>query len=182
MMGKFLAVLIVSSAVLGGAAMYYFQVYAFYEPVVISQTPAMQGATRIQLTSLTSAAPEPILVADFQGIDATSSPLRFRGCFTTRMSIAMLTETYVTYEDAVPLTAPNWFGCFDARAIGADLENGQAFAFLSEANITYGIDRVVAIYDDGRAYAWHQINHCGDVVFAGNPAPAGCPPPPDRSN
>ena len=182
MMGKFLVVLILSSAVLGGAAMYYFQVYAYYEPVQISDVPAMQGTTRIQLTLLASAAPEPIPVADFQGIDATSSPLRFRGCFTTRMSIAMLTETYVTYSDPVPLTAPRWFACFDAKAIGADLEDGQAFAFLSQANITYGIDRVVAIYDDGRAFAWHQINQCGDVVFAGKPAPAGCPPPPDRSN
>ena len=158
MMGKFLAVLIVSAAVLGAAAMYYFQVYAYYKPVQISDSPAMPGATRIQLTSLTSTVPEPILVADFQGIDATSSPLRFRGCFTTPMSIAMLTETYVTYGDAVPLTAPHWFGCFDAKAIGADLADGQAFAFLSERDIVDGIDRVVAVYGDGRAYAWHQLN------------------------
>ena len=94
----------------------------------------------------------------------------------------MLTETYVSYEGAVPLNAPNWFGCFDAASIGEDLEEGQAFAFLSERNITYGIDRVVAVYDDGRAYAWHQINRCGQVVFAGNPAPSGCPPPPSRSD
>ncbi|MGR3341925.1 MAG: DUF6446 family protein [Paracoccaceae bacterium] len=157
-MGKFLAVLIVSAAVLGGAAMYYFQVYAYYEPVNISDVPAMQGATRIQLTSITTDQPEPILIADFQGIDATSSPLRFRGCFTTRMSIAMLTETYLTYEGAVPLIAPHWFGCFDAQSIGRDIEDGQAFAFLSERDIVDGIDRVVAVYDDGRAYAWHQLN------------------------
>ena len=182
MTGKIVVVLIVAIAALGGAAMYYFQVYAFYEPVVIAQTPAMQGATRIQLTALVSAAPEPILVADFQGIDASSSPLRFRGCFTTPMSIALLTETYVTYDAAVPLIAPKWFGCFDARAIGQDLEAGRAFAFLSEPNIVYGIDRVVAIYGDGRAFAWHQINQCGEQVFAGNPPPTGCPPPPDRSN
>ena len=158
MMGRVLAVLIVSAAVFGGAAIYYFQVYAYYEPVEISHVPAMQGATRIQLTSLVSQTPEPILVADFQGIDATSSPLRFRGCFTTRMSIAMLTETYVTYEGAVPLIAPHWFVCFDAQAIGQDIEDGQAFAFLSERDIVDGIDRVVAVYGDGRAYAWHQLN------------------------
>jgi hypothetical protein len=74
------------------------------------------------------------------------------------------------------LTAPGWFGCFDAEAIGEALKEGRAVAYLGEENIHYGIDRVVAVMDDGRAFAWHQINACGAVVFNGEPAPEGCPP------
>ena len=74
------------------------------------------------------------------------------------MTQAMLTETYKIYEGAVPNVAPGWFDCFDAEAIGAALEKGEAIAFLSEANIHPGVDRVVAVFPDGRAFAWHQLN------------------------
>ncbi|MGR3625750.1 MAG: DUF6446 family protein, partial [Limimaricola sp.] len=30
--------------------------------------------------------------------------------------------------------------------------------------------------------AWNQINVCGEVVFDGDPAPAGCPTPPEGTN
>ena len=92
-----------------------------------------------------------------RGIDADSSPLRFRACFSTPLSQAMLTETYRHYENPVPLVAPYWFDCFDAEAIGKALENGEALAFLSEAGIAPGVDRVVAVFADGRAFAWHQL-------------------------
>ena len=49
-------------------------------------------------------------------------------------------------------------------------------------NIQYGIDRVVAVYPDGRGYAWHQINACGEVVFNREPVPEGCPEPPESLN
>jgi hypothetical protein len=48
--------------------------------------------------------------------------------------------------------------------------------------VLYGIDRVLAIYPDGRAFAWHQINACGKFVFDGDPPPEGCPPVPERLN
>ena len=115
----------------------------------------------------------------FRAIDATSSPIRYRACFETSMSHAMLTKTYELDEQAVPLTAPGWFGCFDAAEIGAALEEGRALAFMGTANIEYGIDRVVAIHEDGRGWVWDQLNRCGEVVFDGNAAPEGCPPPPD---
>ncbi len=99
-----------------------------------------------------------ILTEGFSGVDADSSPLRFRGCFTTPLSLAILSETYKVYPDATPLNAPNWFDCFNAAQIGEDLETGNAVAFLSERDIEAGIDRVVAVYPDGRAYAWHQLN------------------------
>ena len=167
-MGKILGGFIVVTALIAGVAMYYLQVYGFYDEV--EYTP-----DDIQLTVLVTGAPEPILVDDFTGIDADSSPLRFRGCFTTPMSQGMLTETYVTYQQAEPLTAPAWFDCFDAVAIGNAIETGEAIAFLGHANIEYGVDRVIAVFDDGRAYAWHQLNNCGQRRYDGTDVGPACP-------
>jgi hypothetical protein len=171
--GRLAVGVIVLAAALGGAFLWYTAERAFYEPV------AFQPGQEIRLVPLVSGVPEPIIVANVEGVDAASSPIKFRACFTTPLSQAMLTETYEPYPDAEPLVAPSSFGCFDAAAIGAALEKGEALAFLSEPNITYGIDRVVAVTADGRGYAWHQINACGREVFDGNAAPEGCPPIPD---
>lgn len=171
-MGKILAGAILITALVAGAAMYYLQVYHFYEEV------AVDGARDVVLTSLVTGAPEPVLYEDFRAIDADSSPIRYRACFTTSMSHAMLTETYEIYERAEPLTAPKWFDCYDAKAIGKALEEGSALAFLGQRDVTYGVDRVVAITEDGHGYVWHQINRCGEVVFDGQRAPADCPEPP----
>ncbi len=173
MMGKFLTVLLLACAIVGGGFMYYQQVYAYYYEI----TP--NGETDVQITSLITGAPEPVLYDGFRAIDADSSPIRYRACFTTTMSLPMLTETYVLDEDAVPLTAPGWFDCFDAKEIGAAIEAGSALAFLGTANVEYGIDRIVAIHDDGRGWAWDQINRCGEIVFDGNAAPDDCPTPPE---
>jgi len=166
-----LAILI--TALTAGVALYYLQVYAYYGE------PTAEEAGGVVLTSATSNMPEPIPFADFSAIDSNSSPIRFRACFTTTETIDALSAAYVRYEAPVPLTAPRWFGCFDAKAIGAALEAGEATAFLGIENVTYGVDRVVAMMPDGRGYVWHQINHCGEVVFDGNPAPEGCPPVPE---
>lgn len=173
MSGKFFAAFIVISALLFGAVMYYQQVYAFYEPV------AVNGRDDVVLTSLVSQQPEPILYEAFDAIDASSSPIRYRACFTTSMSHALLSETYVAYDHAEPLVAPNWFDCFDAKEVGKALEDGDALGFLGTENIEYGIDRVIAVMSDGRGFAWHQINSCGAVVFDGGTAPAHCPPKPE---
>ncbi|THD82268.1 histidine kinase [Aliigemmobacter aestuarii] len=152
MSGKIVGVFIVLSALVAGIAIYWLQVYAFYEPAAF--TPGEE----IRLVPLDRDAPEVIVVENIEGIDATSSPLRFRACFTTPLTQAMLTETYRVYDDPVPLVAPGWFACFDAVEIGAALERGEAIAFLSEREIADGVDRVVAVFGDGRAYAWHQLN------------------------
>ncbi len=176
MNGKVIVSILVASGVVAGAAMYYLQVYGFYDEV-----PAT-GNDDVLVTSVTSEVPEPILYKEFQAIDAESSPLRYRACFETQMSTTMMSETYELYGEAVPLTAPGWFDCFDAAAIGAALEDGTALAFMGTENIVYGFDRVVAVGDDGRGFVWHQINHCGAEVFDGNPPPEGCPTPPERTN
>ena len=152
MSGKILGVFIVLSALVAGIAIYWLQVHAFYKPV--SFTPGEE----IRLVPLDRDDPEVIVAENVEGIDATSSPLRFRACFTTPLSQAMLTETYRVYDDPVPLVGPGWFSCFDAVEIGAALERGEAIAFLSEREIARGVDRVVAVFGDGRAYAWHQLN------------------------
>lgn len=155
-------------ALIGGIAIYYLQVYHWYEPVA-------EDSVAIQLISVATGEPEDIIADEFQGIDAESSPLRFRACFTTPMNHSVLTETYQLVDDAVPLTAPDWFDCYDASQIGADLESGTALAFLSQENIASGVDRIVAIYDDGRAFAWHQLNNCGQKTYDGSAKGPECP-------
>ena len=168
-MGQFLAGFTVIAALLAGAGMYYLQVYAFYEEV------AGQGDD-VQLVSFVSDEPEPILFDNFQAIDADSSPIRYRACFTTEMSHSLLSETYEPYEGAEPRNAPGWFECFDAEAIGAKLEAGTALTFLSQKNYAYGVDRVVAITEDGRGYVWHELNECGAKAYDGSPTGEACPP------
>ena len=150
--GKLAVGFIVFVSLIGGAFLYYTQVYAYYQPVVF------RPGAEIMLTPVAGTLPEPILAKDVTGIDGGSSPIRFRACFTTPMSLAMLSETYRIYDRAEPLNAPGWFNCFDAAAIGAALARGEAVAFLSQADIHPGVDRVVAVFPDGRAFAWHQLN------------------------
>ncbi|SDW69188.1 DUF6446 family protein [Roseicitreum antarcticum] len=163
-MGKFLTIVLVVCAALAGGGMYYLQVYAYYDRLPPQDTIALTAPGGIARAAS---------VADFEGIDSDSSPIRYRACFTLD-SVAGA----ALYEGATPLIAPRWFGCFDAEQLSDDLEAGAAQAVLSQSNFRYGFDRVVAHYPDGRAYAWHQINRCGEALFDGNPIPFGCPVPP----
>lgn len=174
--GKILTIVIVVTALISGAAMYYFQVYAYYEPVVAT------GTDDVQMTAKVSGTPEVILYEDFSAIDADSSPIRYRACFTTPMSLASLGDTYEGYSRAAPRVAPGWFDCFDAAAIGAEIEAGRAQTFLGERNISYGIDRVIAVTQDGFGYVWHEVNDCGDKTYDGSPLDPSCPTPPDDTN
>ncbi|MCI2399320.1 DUF6446 family protein [Aliiroseovarius subalbicans] len=150
MSGKIVGIVIVLIGLISGIAIYWLQLFAFYDPVPVGEV--------MRMTNVVTGEAEEILADDFEGIDADSSPLRFRGCFTTTMSQAMLTETFETYEEATPLTAPGWFDCFDAVEIGEALETGEAIAFLGEREIQDGVDRIIAVFPDGRAFAWHQLN------------------------
>ena len=152
MNGKILAGGLVLTAALAGVAVWWTQVHAFYHPA------EFRPGDEIRLTPIVGGIPEAIVANDIRGIDADSSPLRFRACFTTPLSQAMLTETYRLYPRPTPLNAPPWFDCFDAPAIDRALRGGEAIAFLSEPDILPGVDRVVAVFADGRAYAWHQLH------------------------
>ena len=168
MTGKILTLAIVICALVAGVSMYYLQVYAYYYDVE-------ETGQDVALTSVVTGQPEFITSRDFVAINADSSPIRFRACFQTDDSMGLLSESYELLDDAVPLLAPKWFDCFDAEAIGQDLETGAAVAFMGARNFEYGIDRVVAIYPDGRGYMWHQINDCGDKNYDGSPVDPTCP-------
>ncbi|GKY87230.1 DUF6446 family protein [Sinisalibacter aestuarii] len=151
MNGKIVGSFILITALIAGVAIYWLQVYAYYDEI---------AADRAEMTmvNIATGQPEPVLIEGFEGIDGTSSPIRYRACFTLPLRTGTLTETYEPYPDPTPLTAPGWFDCFDAVAIGTALESGEAMAFLSQHDIHDGVDRVVAVFPDGRAFAWHQLN------------------------
>jgi len=169
MNGKFVVLGVLGVAAVFAATQWYFQTRAYYAPVTVETlTVAAREGAPLSLTPVA-----------FSGIDADSSPLRFRACVTfDAADTARLTEDAMRHPEPVPLVAPGWFDCFDADALGADLESGAALGLMAAENIVYGIDRTLALYPDGRAYAWHQINACGAVVFDGDPPPPGCPPAP----
>lgn len=132
------------------AALWYFQTYAFYE---------VSKPTDFNLSlTLVEGGEEVLLAHGFEVLTADTSPLKFRACFRVENSLPMLTETYALYDDATPLQPPSWFECFNTREITEALESGEALAFLAKKNISEGVDRVVAIHSDGRAFAWHQLN------------------------
>ena len=164
--GKFVSGGIVAVTAAFGIGVYYAQVYGYYETF-------SQGD--VSLTSLESGQPERIPVTTFEGIDADSSPIRYRACFTTTLSTALLTETFTTLDKSEPRNAPDWFECFDANQIGEDLKARLATAYMGQANYEFGIDRIVAINDDGRGFVWHQINDCGDKLYDGSQASDNCP-------
>lgn len=168
MAGKLIGIAIVGTALIFGAVVYYFQVYHFYE-----RLPAT-GLGDVSLTASASGQPIPIRADDFEAIDASSSPIRYRACFTTTVSQQRL-AAFEPYEGAEPRNAPSWFGCFDADGIGAAIAAGTAQVFTGQRNLEFGIDRVVAITEDGRGYVWHEINDCGDKAYDGSPLGEDCP-------
>ncbi len=172
--GKVMVGSIVVAAAVAGVGIWYAQERAFYHAVSAEDA-------QVKLTSVATGTPETILAQNIQAIDSESSPIRYRACFETPVSLATLTETYEVFDRASPLVAPDNFTCFDAEEIGVALENEDAIAFMGQKHIEYGIDRVVAIFPNGRGFAWNQINACGKSAFAGNPLPLGCPLPPEKN-
>lgn len=112
--------------------------------VVMTLTPAGGGTA------------EEIPADDLQVVSANALPQSLWACFRVINSIPMLTETYEVADQADPVAPPVEFACFDAPRIASDLQDGTALAFLGARDVWPGVDRMVAIYDDGRAFAWHQ--------------------------
>ncbi len=172
MTGKLLAIILVTCAVAAGAGMYYLQVYGFYYDV--EPRPGQDVA----LLSAATGVPEPIAYDAFRAIDADSSPIRFRACFETTMTPDQLAASFVPAQNPEPLTAPGWFDCYDAVALASALASGQAQAFIAEKNIHYGVDRIVAVTQDGKGYVWHALNNCGEKAYDGTVIGEECPPRP----
>ncbi len=162
MNGKVIGISVAALAVIGAAGMWYLQVFHYYDRVspdgFALQTES--GERSAEATGI-------------EAIDANSSPIRFRACFDTPLAPDVAA---IPYEGAVPLNAPFWFDCFDAAGIGAQLADGSARAFLGQKNVAFGVDRIVAITDDGRGYVWHQLNDCGELAYDGTRIGEECPP------
>lgn len=144
--GRIIVLAIFGVTILFGISLWYANTRAYYEPLetVVIEVQRPDG-TMIALD-----------ITDAEGIDASTSPLRYRTCFTLQ-DASVLTEV-APYVDPTPLTTPGWFDCFDAATIGAALEAGEATAYLSLRNVTRGVDRVVAIFPNGQGYGWTQLN------------------------
>ncbi|MCF6431375.1 DUF6446 family protein [Leisingera sp. MMG026] len=168
-MGKVLALVLILSALAAGGAMYYLQIYGFYDNV------ELQPGRDVMLMPLDGGEPQPVAYSDFEAIDAGSSPIRYRACFRTRVSPDELAQIFTLTDKLEPRNAPGWFDCFDAAAIGARLADGSAKSFLSVKNISFGVDRVVAVTDDGRGYVWHELNKCGQKAYDGTVVGEECP-------
>ncbi len=149
MNGKILAGGLVAVAVLMGAGLFYTQLYAYYTKVSLG--PDLQ----MTLVPASGTTPAPVTATAFTGIDATSSPLRFRACFTLAPEATATAQPYVK---PTPLIAPFWFSCYNAKTLTLDLAAGKAHAYLAQHNIFPGVDRVIAVYPDGRAFAWQQLD------------------------
>lgn len=152
MNGRIVAGGLVAVAVLMGAGLWYANQYAYYHSVSLGPTLAMT------LVPQAGGAPVPLTVAGFRGIDAASSPIRFRACFTVATPLPEIAAHYAPYPGAEPLLAPRWFSCFDARAISLALKSGAAKAFLAERRIAPDVDRVIAVFPDGHGFAWQQLD------------------------
>ena len=152
MNGRIVGGALVLIAAVAGGGLYYSQVYAYYGDVI------EEAQASIPLSAVGSQDRRNLSVKGLKTIDKVSSPLGYRACFIVPNSLAMMTETYALIDEATPLEAPAWFDCFDAEEIGLALEEGRALAFMGQKEIGDGVDRVIAVLDDGRGFAWHQLN------------------------
>ncbi|MEY8828449.1 DUF6446 family protein [Sedimentitalea sp. XS_ASV28] len=169
-LGRIVIVLLLLVALVAGASLYYLQIYGYY--YAVEPDPGRD----VLLVSDATNAPEPIPYDAFQGIDADSSPIRYRACFSTSATPEALAESYVPVADATPRNAPFWFECFDAKDIASEIETGNAQVFLGGKNIRYGVDRYVAITSEGRGFAWNELNNCGAKAYDGTVIGEECPP------
>jgi hypothetical protein len=146
--GRWIVVAIVGLTAVFAAGMWYAQTRAYYQTIesvdLVITTPGGEVL--------------PLAHSGFEGVDADTSPLRFRGCFTLDEAGLVRVAQAAVHPDPEPLVAPAWFDCYDARMISEAIEAGEARAGMSLHEIARGVDRVIAVFPDGRAYAWHQLN------------------------
>ena len=123
-----------------GVALWWAQTHAWYERV--------EGVGALTVAGVVTP------VADWRGIDASTSPLKLRGCFRADPAAFAAAEPA---PDATPLTGPGWFDCFDAGALTEDIASGRAWAYALTRDEPDGFDLMAAIYPDGRGYLWRQL-------------------------
>ena len=174
MSGRLVGIILILCAAVAGGGLYYLQIYGFYKDVAATDGPD------VLLVETASNERHPIAYDAFRAVDADSSPIRFRACFTTTEPLEALSANYTDAGAVTPRNAPGWFDCFDARAIAEELDAGTARAFLGQKNVHYGVDRIVAITADGNGYIWHELNDCGQKSYDGTVVGEDCPPRPEN--
>ncbi len=90
-----------------------------------------------------------------QNMQASGQGAAFHACFEMTASLGFLSESYVLVEDALPAPQGDTLACFDAGRIALDVATGAAMA-LKAQHSNGANNRVIAVYNDGRAYTWHQ--------------------------
>ena len=133
-----MAILILVAAIMG-AALWWFQTRAWYEAAPARDAVLVAGAS--------------VAITGFQGLRSDVSPLKLRSCFQVAGPPDAPQAPAPT-----PLIAPDWFDCFDAAALQRDLDAGEAAAYLAATDEPKGFDRLIAVYPDGRAFEWRQVN------------------------
>ena len=123
--------------------LFYFQNFAFYERLEVKNSLLFEEKM--------------FDVTNYYGIDASSSGLKLRECFTVSDKSFDINDLTI-YQKPTPLNAPFWFECFNAEAITKDLDSNKAVAFLSKKEEFDGIDKVIALYPDGTGFQWRQLN------------------------
>ncbi|OUX41187.1 hypothetical protein CBE37_05360 [bacterium TMED277] len=123
--------------------LFYFQNFAFYERLTVKSRLAIEKKM--------------VEVINYNGIDASSSGLKLRECFTVTEESFEIKDLTI-YQNPTPLNAPFWFECFNAESITLDLNANKAVAFLSKKEEFDGIDKVIALYPDGTGFQWRQLN------------------------
>ena len=124
------------------AGLVWTQVFAYYE--------RQKGVDALRMMG------EAIPVADYDGIDSASSPLKLRACLTIDPAWIERLGPRGAAGDAAQ--SPFWFRCFDAGGLTADLASGAARAYDIGRNEPEGFDLMLAVYPDGRAFVWRQLN------------------------
>lgn len=146
--GRWIVVAIISITAIFAAGMWYAQTRAYYRTVDQAALAVTTPAGDLL----------PLVHSAFQGVDADTSPLRFRACFTLGGAGLTTVARAATHPDPEPLVAPAWFECYDAREISEAIASGEARAVISVHEIARGVDRVLAVFPDGRGFGWHQLN------------------------
>lgn len=142
--GRIIVYGIVGFAAVYAAALWYFQTYAYY-----TETQAVE----VQVAG------QAYPVLEWQGIDASSSPMKLRACFRlSRADAEAIAGAAEAAPRAEPLVAPDWFDCFDAKRLSEDLTAGTATAVFLGPSPFDGVDEYLAVYADGNAFKWRQLN------------------------
>ena len=141
MNGKFVVISLLVFTFSFSIILYYFQVFAFYSRA--------DGLGSIKVLD------RDVEVQNYRGIDSVTSGLKLRGCFS--VDPQEFSDLPILAK-ATPLSAPFWFGCFDHVKLQLEINEGYAKAFLVSENEKDGIDRVVAVYPNGNAFQWRQLN------------------------